>query len=242
MGDTTVALVTGANTGIGEIVATRLAKEFGYHVLVAGRKLAACEEVADRLRSEGFKASAIHLDLDDDVSIEAAVKEVDKAHGKLDVLVNNAAIKLDPLDPDRMREMYSKTFSTNTIGPAIVTEKFKPLLRRVKGPRIVFVSSTTGSLAMSADPDSPWYHYELRAYDASKAAVNIVALNFARDLKDIGAMVNCVCPGLTSTKIVDFAPNGASVQDASIRIVELATLNEGGPTATFSDRNGPAPW
>jgi NAD(P)-dependent dehydrogenase (short-subunit alcohol dehydrogenase family) len=242
MSETVVALVTGANTGIGEAVATRLATEFDYHVIVTGRKFDECKAVADKIVAQGKKASALHLDLEDDATIDAAVQQVEKEFGKLDVLVNNAAIKLDPLEPDKLREMYAKTFSINTIGTAIVTDKFTGLIRRAKAPRIVFVSSTTGSLTMSADPDSPWYNFELRAYDASKAAVNIVALNYARDLKDIGAMVNCVCPGLTQTKIVDFTPYGSPIADATIQIVELATLKEGGPTATFSDRNGPCPW
>jgi NAD(P)-dependent dehydrogenase (short-subunit alcohol dehydrogenase family) len=243
---TTIALVTGANAGIGKETATRLAKEHGYHVIVAGRQLAACEEVASELQSQGLKASALHIDLADDASIAAAAESVESQFGRLDVLVNNAAICLDPVKPEKLRETYAATFDINTIGTAAVTDRFQELIRKSSSPekpsRIVFLSSGTGSLGMASTPGSKWYTFELRAYNASKAAVNSIALTYARDLRDDGVLVNCVCPGLTSTKMVNFNEYGHTTRDASQRVVELATLGPGGPTATFSDKDGPVEW
>ncbi|RYP69303.1 hypothetical protein DL771_006178 [Monosporascus sp. 5C6A] len=248
-----VALVTGANTGIGEAVAKSLAADHGYHVIIGSRNLAAGQAVADTLTARGLKASAVHLDLADESSIQAAAKSIAAAHnGRLDVLINNAAVLLGT-SPDAAglteRQRFERTFVPNLFGQVGVTEAMWPLLRKAAEaeggsnvPRIVFVSSRMGSLTITKDPTTPFYHKDYRSYDCSKAALNMLALNYARMMEDVGGLVNVVCPGLVKTKLTGYMEGGDAVERGAERIVQMATLAKGGPTKTFSDRNGEIPW
>jgi NAD(P)-dependent dehydrogenase (short-subunit alcohol dehydrogenase family) len=243
----TIALITGGNQGIGRAVATSLAKDHGCHVIIGSRKLAAGEAVAVELQAAGHAASAVQLDVNSDSSIALAVSTITEKFGQLDVLVNNAGIILDKASfvevPDlSTRELFEKTFQTNVFGAACLTEALLPLLRKSSSPRVVFVSSIMGSLQMSTNPSVPWYQRDYKAYDASKAAANILAVNYARILADVGGKVNAACPGLVSTSMTGHNPMGTSTEVGAQRIVELATLESDGPTATFSNRDGPLPW
>ncbi|KAK9321097.1 hypothetical protein V1517DRAFT_363393 [Lipomyces orientalis] len=244
---TAIALISGANQGIGLAVANILAKAHGYHVIVGSRKLAAGEKVAAELRAAGHAASSVQLDLTDNSSIKAAVKTIELEFGHLDVLINNAAVSLDATwdratgagDPF---DMFRATFMPNVVGTAALTEGLIPLLQKSILPRIVFVSSTMGSLELSRDKSTPWYNLDCKAYDASKAAVNVLTLNYARLLEGSGVKVNSVCPGLVKTALTRYTEYGASPEVGATRIVEMATLGADGPTGTFSSRDGPVPW
>jgi NAD(P)-dependent dehydrogenase (short-subunit alcohol dehydrogenase family) len=239
----TIALVSGGNAGIGLAVATRLAKEHSYHVIIGARNAAAGAHVAASLTTQGFPASSLQLDLTSESSVTAAARHIEVTYGRLDVLVNNAGILIDGFIPGRTtRELFAQTFSTNVVGTACLTEACMPLLRRSALPRIVFVSSRMASLAEGTNRAMPFFHCDFKAYDASKAAVNMLALNYARLLEEEGGLVNVACPGLVSTKLNGHNPDGATPEVGAQRIVELATLEKGGPTATFSDRDGRIPW
>jgi NAD(P)-dependent dehydrogenase (short-subunit alcohol dehydrogenase family) len=240
----TIVLVSGGNAGIGLAVATRLAKEYGYHVIVGARNAKAGAAVAASLSTaHGFPASSVQLDLTSEESVMAAVKNISEKHGRLDVLVNNAGILIDGFIPGQTtRQLFDQTFGTNVVGTACLTEACLPLLRQSELPRVVFVSSRMASLAEGTNTSMPFFHHDFKAYDASKAAVNMLALNYARMLKDEGGLVNVACPGLVSTKLNNHSPEGAPPEVGAERIVELATLEKGGLTATFSDRDGSIPW
>lgn len=245
----TVALISGANAGIGLAVATQLAKDHGYHVIVGSRKAAAGEEVVAALVAEGYSASSVQLDITSDESIAAATSWIEREFGVLDVLVNNAGVLLDyvpGLLEDHKdlstRELFDQTFSTNVIGAACLTEACLPLLRKSELPRLVFVSSRMGSLFEATNKSTPFYSIDYKAYDSSKAALNMLALNYARILDGDGALVNAVCPGLVKTKLTNNYPGAASTELGAQRIVDLATASKGGPTATFSARDGIVPW
>jgi NAD(P)-dependent dehydrogenase (short-subunit alcohol dehydrogenase family) len=230
----TIALVSGGNTGIGLAVATRLAKEHGYHVTIGARNAAAGAQVAASLSSLGFLASSLQLDLTSESSITAAAQHIESTYGRLDVLISNAGILLDGFIPGQTRrELFAQTFDTNVIGTACLTEACLALLLRSALPRVVFVSSHMASLAEGTNRAMPFFNCDFKAYDASKAAVNMLALNYARLLEGEGGLVNVACPGLVSTKLNDHSPDGATPEVGAQRIVELATCEKGGPTATF---------
>ncbi|GKT91478.1 short-chain dehydrogenase family protein [Colletotrichum tofieldiae] len=239
-----IALVTGGNAGIGEAVVRQLANTPDFHVIIGSRNAESGSKLADSLNQEGLSASSIQLDLVSDESILKAVEHISNTHGKLDVLVNNAGILID-LSPDAFtstRDLFRKTFETNVFGTAVLSEAALSLLLKAEYPRIVFVSSVMGSLEASLDKKTPFYNIDYKAYDASKAAVNILAANYARLLKDAGGASNAVCPGLVRTKLTGYNDYGAPVEVGAKRIVELATAGPEGPTGTFSNREGPIPW
>jgi NAD(P)-dependent dehydrogenase (short-subunit alcohol dehydrogenase family) len=238
-----VALISGANTGIGLAVATKLAKDHGYHVVIGSRNAAAGKEAAAALVADGGAASSVQLDLSSDESIAAAVATIESEFGALNVLVNNAGVLLDLTPGLTTRQLFDQTLATNVTGAACLTEACLPLLRKsTELPRLVFVSSRMGSITESLNKDTIYYNIDYKAYDCSKAALNMLALNYARILEEQGAMVNVACPGLVQTKLTGFHPMGASTEAGAERIVQLATLAKGGPTATFSDRDGSIPW
>lgn len=245
----TTVLISGANSGIGLAAATQLAKDHGYHVIIGSRKLAAAEEVASTLTKNGFSASPIQLDITSDESITTALKSISVEFGVLDVLINNAGTLLDAVPglPEEnknltTRELFNKTYDTNVTGTAVLTEAFVPLLRKSENPRIVFVSSRMGSVSETTNKSAPYYNIDYKSYDCSKAALNMLALKYARILEPEGALVNVACPGLVQTKLTGMHPYGSSTELGAKRIVELATLAKGGFTATFSDRDGIVPW
>ncbi|TVY58919.1 Carbonyl reductase [NADPH] 1 [Lachnellula cervina] len=244
--DKTIVLITGANQGIGATTASRLAKEHNYHVIIGSRNLANGQKIANQLKSEGFSADAIQLDLQSDDSIAAATTYLTHTYGHLDVLVNNAGILIDGKDKDLpVRKLFDLTLSTNVTGTACLTEALLPLLRKsTQRPRLIFVSSSMGSLAKSLDPSVPWYEPDYKAYDASKAGVNILTANYARILADKKARVNSVCPGLVATNLTGYTAYGHSTEIGAQRIVELATVTgkDSDVTGTFSDKDGPVPW
>lgn len=240
-----IALVTGANQGVGRSIAEILARQHGFHSIIGARNLEQGEEVAANLRAEGHKATFVPLDLQSQQSVEAAVATIDREFGRLDVLVNNAAVLLDQNKPPLNKwDLFYTTQVTNVVGPAALTEGLLPLLRKseVKPVRVVFVSSAMGSLALTQDKTTGWHDVDFTAYDASKAGVNVMALNYSQQLESIGAKVNVCCPGYVGSRMNKYDPNGKTTDEGARRAVELATLGPDGPTGTFSNTEGPLPW
>lgn len=236
-----LAFVTGATQGIGLATAKLLASQHSYHVLIGARNTETGDKIAAELRAAGHHASTVQIDLSSSSSIDKAVSHIEHEFGYLDVLINNAAISIDLQKGLTPWEIYTKTFTTNVIGTAALTDGLIPLLRKAKSspPRLVFLSSIMGSLESSQDKTTMWYNIDYKAYDASKAAINMFMLNYTRNLEDIGAKVNSVCPGYVKTNLTDFNEWGVTTEEGASRVVELATLGEDGPTGTFSNIKGP---
>lgn len=238
----TLAFVTGANSGIGRATAEALAREpYNYHVILGARDVEAGERIAANLREEGCAACCVQLDLTNPESVDAAVRFVRREFGYLDVLVNNAGVLLDFADQALgIWAVYQRTFATNVIGPSILTEYLIPLLKKSKNapPRIVFVSCGMGCLSLALNERWPYYNVETKVYDASKSAVNMIMLNFARILTK--GKVNAVCPGQSRTKLT--GNFGRSPEIAAEPVIRMATIDRNGPTGTFMSRSGKLPW
>ncbi|KAF9872380.1 hypothetical protein CkaCkLH20_10207 [Colletotrichum karsti] len=243
MSNVPIALVTGANAGLGRAIAEILATQHSYHVIIGSRDIQKGQETETSLRAKGLSVSTVQLDLISDDSIHAAVSEITKQNGRLDVLVNNAAVHLEIGPSDlSLRDRFRSTFETNVFGTAVLTEACVPLLRQAESPRVVFVGSASGSMTRSLDKEFSFYGAEFAAYKASKAAMNNLSMRYVVKLEDVGGMVNVVCPGLVKTKMVNFTSSGVEPEVAALKVVEMATLEKGGPTGTFVDANGEVPW
>ena len=236
-----VALITGANQGIGFEIARQLGRR-GMTVIASARDPQRGAEAVEKLRKEGVQAHSLLLDVTDQAAIDAAANLVARQFGKLDVLINNAGIVAQRAIPsesdvDKMRQ----TFETNVVGLFAVTKAFLPLLRKSSAARIVNVSSALGSLTRVSDPRQTTYENVYVAYGASKAAVNSITIAFARELRDTAIKVNVAAPGYTSTAINNFA-GPQTVEQGAEAAVHLATLPEDGPSGSFLDRFGTVPW
>lgn len=244
----TIVLVTGANQGIGFEIAKKLATEQkDYHVIMAGRRKAAIEEAAEKLKSDGLSVEPLVVDLDSDASIEAAAKSVSDKYGRLDVLVNNAAVSTAPTSADgksyTRREEFLQILNTNVAGVQVVTDAFIPLLEKATGTkRIVFISSTLGSLTCKADLNHPQRNMPWIPYTISKTAETMLALFYSAQFdgqKDW--KVNISCPGYCATNLNDHAGTN-SPEHGAINACRLATLGPDGETNTFTSVEGPVPW
>ncbi|MCC3372337.1 SDR family oxidoreductase [Cohnella sp. REN36] len=248
--ETPVALVTGANKGIGLQIAKDLVAH-GFTVLVGSRNLEYGESAA---KSVGADARALQLDVTDQDSIAAAAERIRNEFGRLDVLVNNAGIahagKADrPLQEIAMSGRASvasldevrAVFETNVFGVIAVTQAMLPLLREAPAARIVNISSAGASLTINSNPTNPLRGMIDAVYCPSKTALNAITLAFALDLESTGIKVNAACPGFTATDINGFAGT-RTVQQAAREPVRLALLDENGPTGTFSNEDGLLPW
>jgi NAD(P)-dependent dehydrogenase (short-subunit alcohol dehydrogenase family) len=248
---TTIALVTGANKGLGYETARQLAA-LGWTVYVGARDEARGAEAAAKLAADGADARFVALDVTSDESVDAAAVRVEGEAGRLDVLVNNAGIvggRPQPPDApvfagvpsalDTLPEDFLACFGTNLLGPVRVTHAFLPLLRRAELPRVVMVSSGMGSITATGDPERLESAFVSLVYPASKAALNMVMSMYARSLP--GWKVNAADPGYTATDL-----NGHTgtqpVEVGAGPIVRLATLGPDGPTGTFLGVDGPMPW
>jgi NAD(P)-dependent dehydrogenase (short-subunit alcohol dehydrogenase family) len=240
-----VALVTGANKGLGREIARRLAAT-GMIVLAGARDTARGQATATELATDGADVRFLRLDVTDANSVKAAAAWITETFGRLDVLINNAGISVDNQQPvteitaDQMRQ----TYETNVFGVVTVTNTMLPLLRRAAGARIVNVSSMLGSLTMSADPDGPftkWPGAFLLAYNSSKTSLNALTVMWAHALRDDGITVNSADPGYVATDLNRHSGNTTVEQGAEI-IVKLAAPATDGTTGTFQAASGPRPW
>lgn len=228
-----IALITGANRGIGLEVSRQLGAR-GYTVLLGCRREAAGRAARETLGAEGVDATCISLDMADAASIEAAAAQVGQDYPHLDVLVNNAAIHYDTWQRAGSADLdvVQEAIITNTLGPWRLSMALLPMLRRSQAPRIVNVSSGGGSIA-SMSGKTP-------AYSVSKAGLNAVTRMLARDLEDDGILVNAVCPGWTQTEMGEWG--GRAVADGAAGVVWAATLDSSGPSGGFFQDMQPVPW
>ena len=238
-----VALVTGANKGIGFEIARQLGKH-GFTVALAARDAAKAEDAASRLKGEGIDAHGIVLDVTNPATAEAACRRLDEEFGRLDVLINNAGVSLESggaIKPSQLDlERLKATYETNVFGPFAVIRAFLPLLRRSAPARIINQSSTLGSLSTLSNPDHPHYQNNILAYNSSKSALNGLTIAFAKDLAGDRISVNSVCPGWVKTDMGSAAAPRTVEQGAAIA-VKLATM-DAPPTGKFLDDAGAIAW
>lgn len=246
-----IALVTGANQGIGHQIATDLAAS-GLTVLLASRNLDRGKLAAQSLNGD---VHPIQLDVTDIASIDAAVTQVEQQFGRLDILINNAAIsRANGPESETMQDYIQRSratlisvdevrtiWETNVFGVLAVTQAFVPLLRKSKGASIVNVSSSLGSLTINSTPN-PYRATFNPGYGASKTALNAITLAFAIDLEAEGIKVNAVTPGFTSTALTNYEGT-ETVQQGAAEAVRVALLGSDGPTGTFTGSvNEGFPW
>jgi NAD(P)-dependent dehydrogenase (short-subunit alcohol dehydrogenase family) len=236
--DTKIALVTGANQGIGFAIAQRLGA-LGFTVAVGARDEVRGKEAVERLRDTGVDAFGVALDVTSDDSVTTAATTIEQTTGRLDVLVNNAGIggrtdggAQDPttLDLDVVRTVLD----TNVFGVVRTTNALLPLLRRATSPRIVNVSSNMGSLTLQTGP-------VMAAYAPSKSMLNSITAQYARALANTNVIVIACCPGYVATGFTGFTGLRTPDQGAAIAI-RLATLPDDGPRGGFFDDEGVVPW
>lgn len=236
-----VALITGANKGIGFETARQLGAQ-GITILVGSRNQQQGEQAASALQAKGIEARALALDITDQHTIDAAVTEVNRAFGKLDILVNNAGIVIERVKPSESQiENLRSIFETNTFGAFAVTKAFLPLLLKAEAGRIVNVSSGLGSLTSMSDPAHDFYSYNNMGYTSSKAALNAMTVTLAKELRTTAVKVNSADPGFTATDLNNFRGTQTTAQAATV-IVRLATLPAEGTTGGFFDKDGALPW
>ena len=240
-----VALITGANRGIGLQTAKDLGSD-GVILLLGARDVAKGEAAAAGMRQKGFEAEAVHLDVTHPGTHGKVYDFIDQNFGRLDILINNAGVFLEsfssPVQPSALSlEVLRKTFETNFFGTVALTKKLLPLIRRSQAGRIVNVSSIMGSLALHADRLSPVYHSSVFAYNTSKAALNSFTLHLAYELRDTSIKVNSAHPGWVKTEM--------GGENADLEVSEggktsawLARLSEDGPTGGYFHAGQPLPW
>jgi NAD(P)-dependent dehydrogenase (short-subunit alcohol dehydrogenase family) len=237
MSESTIALVTGATRGLGLVAVRRLA-ELGWTVLLGARDAARGAAAAKEL--DGLDVRPVPIDVTSEESVAGAVALVDEQFGRLDVLVNNAGIagaRVGAVDagPDELRAVYE----TNVFGPVRVTQAFLPLLRRSAAPRVVMVSSGMGSMGRTSDPERVESSFTSLPYPSSKAALNMITTQYARELPEF--RINAADPGYTATEFNDHS-GYQTVQEGTDAVVALAQVAPDGPTGGFFDRQGPVPW
>ncbi|OIJ68856.1 SDR family oxidoreductase [Streptomyces mangrovisoli] len=241
MTEQTIALVTGANKGIGYEIAAGLGA-LGWSVGVGARDDRRREAAVEKLRAAGADAFGVPLDVTDDASVTAAAELIEARAGRLDVLVNNAGITggapQEPtlVDPATIRAVVE----TNVIGVIRTTNALLPLLRRSPSPRIVNMSSSVGSLALQSAPGAGVGPIAV-AYAPSKSFLNAVTLQYARELSDTKILINAGCPGYCATDLNGHRGLRTPEQGAAIAL-RLATLPDDGPTGSFFDDAGVVPW
>lgn len=241
-----IALITGANRGIGLETARQLGQQ-GYTVLVAARSLEKAEGAVTELKTQGIeRAVPLALDVSDDASVQAAAAEVTEKFGKLDALVNNAGIIsgeefFGNSVADVALDAIEETFDVNLLGVIRTTRAFLPLLEKSDAGRIVNLTSILGSLTLHATEDSPIYNSKSFAYNASKAALNMYTIHLAHALADTSIKVNAAHPGWVQTDMGGEQAPMDIVKGAKTS-VDLATLGEDGPSGAYIHLGDTLPW
>ncbi|MBD2440596.1 SDR family oxidoreductase [Nostoc sp. FACHB-110] len=240
-----VALITGANKGLGLEMSRQLGQH-GLKILIAGRNLEAAQTAANELQNQGIDATALALDVGESHQIQSVVQKIDDQFGKLDILINNAGIFLDgdwltsnasSISLDIIRQ----TFNTNFFALVELTQALLPLILKSPSGRIVNMSSIEGSLTLHADPNSPIYDSKPFAYNASKAAVNSFTVHLAHELRNTPVKVNSAHPGWVKTEL---GGEGAmmDIEEGAKTGVQLALLEDDGPSGGFFHLGQPVPW
>lgn len=240
-----VALVTGANRGIGLETARQLATR-GVTVLAAARDEVSIIDAARLLEAEGLKITPVVLDVTDDAQIETVRQRIERDFGRLDILINNAGIItgetfFENSSAKISRQALRDTFEVNVLSPVALSQALLPLLKAAPAARIVNVSSVLGSLATHADFSSVYADLKPLAYNASKAALNMATVNLAALLRDTPIKVNAAHPGWVKT---DMGSEAAPMEviDGARTSVELALLGADGPTGSFIHLGETIPW
>jgi len=238
-----IALVTGANKGIGLEIARQLAQA-GVDVIIGARDASRAATAIANLATQGLAAQSLSIDLNDHASIASAVDIIASQYGRLDILVNNAGI-VDALDgppSTSAPEAARRIMDTNFVGTLAVTQAMLPLLRKAPAARIVNLSSSLGSLTVNSDPTSPYYDARLIGYNASKAAVNMLTVQLAQELRDTDIVVNSVSPGYVKTDLTGH--NGFMTAEEGARLpVQYALLSrDDAVSGKFVEASGITPW
>ena len=243
--DKKVALVTGANRGIGFETARQLGQK-GITVVVGARTQQAAKEAADKLVAENIEAYPVTLDIDKDADRKATASFIAEKFGKLDILVNNAGVGgegglLNAHTIETTQQELELVFNTNLFSVVAITREFLPLLKLSPAGRIVNLGSIVGSLTLQAMPQSPIAPMKAFAYNASKTALNQFTVHLAAELKGTNIKVNSAHPGWVKT---DMGGDGAPMDlvDGAKTSVQLATLPEDGPTGGFFHMGETLPW
>jgi NAD(P)-dependent dehydrogenase (short-subunit alcohol dehydrogenase family) len=233
-----VALITGANKGLGFEIARRLGEQ-GVTVVLGARDDAKAEEAAKKLKAEGVDARAVKLDVTKEADVAAPPAFFESKFGRLDILVNNAGVMLD--FGGVTRDTFRQTYETNVIAPYLITQALLPLLKAGPAGRIVNHSSIMGSMTVIGDPNSISSEWVLLAYCSSKAALNMLTVTTARTLEGTNVKVNSAHPGWVKTDMgSDRAP--MEVVDGAKTAVALALLPDDGPTGGFFHMGENLPW
>ncbi len=241
---TKIALITGANKGIGFETARQLAKSGGVHVLLASRDHAKGIAAALQLQGEGLDVTALTLDVTNPTSIAAAAKTIEAKYGRVDILINNAGI--NPQDgmktvSEQRLETWREVFETNLFALIAVTQAFLPMLKKSDAGRIVNLSSVLASMTLHSDPTSAIYDFKIPAYNVSKTAVNAWTVQLAYELRNTPIKVNAAHPGYVKT---DMGGPSAPMEivDGAKTSVALALLDAKGPNGAFIHMGEPLPW
>lgn len=239
-----IALITGANKGIGKETARQLGQK-GYTVIVAARDGERGQQAADELKKEGIDAHALALDVTDEASLKRGVGWVTERFGRIDALINNAGIAQDfgVKASEAPLSTWRTTFDTNLFGLVAATQAFLPLVRKAPAGRIVNLTSILGSIALISSPDSPVGPTggTGAAYGASKSAVNMFTAHLARELAGTPIKVNAAHPGWVKTELGgEHAP--MDIVTGAKTSVALATLDDKGPSGQYVHLGERLPW
>jgi NAD(P)-dependent dehydrogenase (short-subunit alcohol dehydrogenase family) len=239
-----IALITGANKGLGFEMARQLGQA-GVSVVLAARDAQKGEAAAAKLRGEGLDAQSVKLDVTKKEDYAAAVAFLEQKFGRLDILINNAGISAEGLGAGKVAsttpDVIHRTFETNFFAPVALTQALLPLIRKSDAGRIVNMSSILGSQTLHADPRSPIYDFKSLSYDASKTALNSFTIHLAHELKDTKIKANSAHPGWVKTDMgTDAAP--MEIPEGAKTGVALALLGADGPTGGFFHLGKPLPW
>ncbi|MCW5644729.1 MAG: SDR family oxidoreductase [Rhodoferax sp.] len=234
-----IALVTGANKGIGLEIARQLAQA-GVQVFLGARDAARGEAAVQGLHAQGLAVRTLALDIDNPETIAAAARVIEAEHGRLNILVNNAGIfeSADGPPGSASLDAVRRVLNTNFIGTLAVTQAMLPLLRAAPSARIVNVSSSLGSLTLNGDPTSAYYSAQFIGYNASKAALNMLTVQLHEALKDIGIVVNSVSPGFVKTDLTGY---GTMTPEEGARLPVQYALHAQ-ESGRFVEPAGISPW
>ncbi|KAE9372989.1 NAD(P)-binding protein [Stipitochalara longipes BDJ] len=238
-----IVFITGANQGIGyETAKNLLLFSSKYHVILGSRDLTKGTDAISNLLNFPIKGTveAVQIDVTDDASVDAAAKKVRDTLGRLDVLINNAGIgaRHNPSARDAIREVLA----VNVVGVVSVTEAFLPLLRKSSAPRLIFVSSTTGSIAIAADPTGPLHGGGAMDYRSSKAALNMLMVLYWNRLEQEGFKVFGANPGLIATNFHEGSRPGSEPETGGERIAAVVRGDRDVDVGKVCNANGVLPW
>ena len=231
---TTIIFITGANKGLGYETARRLT-ELGHTIILGARDKVRGEAAAGRL---GVRF--VPIDVTDDESVASAAADVEGHEGRVDRLINNAGITGRRAGAaDLTGDDARLVFETNVLSIVRVTHAFLPLLSRAEAPAVINVSSGMGSFALTHDPDRVESTIASPLYTASKSAVTMLTMQYAKALPAI--RFNAADPGYTATDLN--AHRGTqTATEGTDAIVALATEAPSAGTGRFVDRFGAVPW